>query len=595
MRLLGRFLDSKIELLGCNFITILLIFSSAFETFDRQLTYGIFVVSLTTSFFAITWFFFNRSVKIFPLSLMILVAFVYWIIDQLYREVLPLHEQVKICSLFLLFFICSQNCFKGQSLKLFYFICSLAGFCMSLWGIFQYMGIVKIYYRPVLVTGSFENPAGLAVFLSALFPSACFFVKEQDKILKKWGISVCVLIVFVVILSNSRAGIITLFVICTLYYYKYLRVVCGKYWFKKYTFLCVYLIGVLLLLSLYLWKKDSANGRIFIWLCSCKMFLEHWFIGIGGGSFMAKYMLWQAEYFAHNPDSVFGILADEVRHPFNEYLKILVEYGSIGIGIVLCILTNVIEVSKDNRMNQDLLPVFYSLLSIGIFACFSYPLFYLSIDIILILNIAIVASYSKKVWSIGRNMLITWCKSISVLYVFFLFVISVSWFKTEIKWQEIKDLASLGEFEKVLPCYAGMYKQMRHNGMFLYNYGAELYRIGEYESSVKILEECSSYFNNIDLQMLLANNYAQLKMNCEVEKCLKIASDMCPIRYIPSYKLFQFYLEVGDTNRAIEIGNRILNKKIKVESSLIECIKIDVKKNIYNLEGLCTVEHDDFF
>ena len=50
-------------------------------------------------------------------------------------------------------------------------------------------------------------------------------------------------------------------------------------------------IVLLLLVGLYFWKKDSADGRILIWLCSLDMFGDHWFFGIGSGKFQAEYML----------------------------------------------------------------------------------------------------------------------------------------------------------------------------------------------------------------------------------------------------------------------------------------------------------------
>jgi Lipid A core - O-antigen ligase and related enzymes len=51
--------------------------------------------------------------------------------------------------------------------------------------------------------------------------------------------------------------------------------------------------------------------------------------GHGIGGFQREYMLYQAEYFKNHPDSNYAMLADIVKHPFNEFL-LLVEQGLVG-------------------------------------------------------------------------------------------------------------------------------------------------------------------------------------------------------------------------------------------------------------------------
>ena len=46
-------------------------------------------------------------------------------------------------------------------------------------------------------------------------------------------------------------------------------------------------------------------------------------------------MDYQAAYFEKHPNSRFALLADNVKHPFNEYLSITVQFGLIGLLILL--------------------------------------------------------------------------------------------------------------------------------------------------------------------------------------------------------------------------------------------------------------------
>ena len=68
--------------------------------------------------------------------------------------------------------------------------------------------------------------------------------------------------------------------------------------------------------------------------------------GYGSGGFLANYMNYQAEYFARDTDSKYAILAGDVKHPFNEYILLVVNYGLIGFLLFLAFVFcgNVIDV-----------------------------------------------------------------------------------------------------------------------------------------------------------------------------------------------------------------------------------------------------------
>ena len=53
--------------------------------------------------------------------------------------------------------------------------------------------------------------------------------------------------------------------------------------------------------------------------------------GFGYKGFQANYMSNQAQYFGKNPHSRFKQLADNVTQPFNEFIKIAVNYGILGL------------------------------------------------------------------------------------------------------------------------------------------------------------------------------------------------------------------------------------------------------------------------
>jgi tetratricopeptide (TPR) repeat protein len=77
----------------------------------------------------------------------------------------------------------------------------------------------------------------------------------------------------------------------------------------------------------------------------------------------------------------------------------------------------------------------------------------------------------------------------------------------------------------------------------------------------------------MDVQMLLADNYRELKLYEEAERHLKLAAAMCPVRFMPLYQLAELYRETGRTAEALALARQILNKEIKIPSSTINAIK----------------------
>jgi hypothetical protein len=58
---------------------------------------------------------------------------------------------------------------------------------------------------------------------------------------------------------------------------------------------------------------------------------------------------------------------------------------------------------------------------------------------------------------------------------------------------------------------------------------------------------------------------------------------MCPVKFMPLYKLFQLYEITGNTENARKIAKVIIDKPVKVMSPTIVNIKQKVKRKINGL------------
>jgi tetratricopeptide (TPR) repeat protein len=308
------------------------------------------------------------------------------------------------------------------------------------------------------------------------------------------------------------------------------------------------------------------------------MILDNPLFGHGVGGFQREYMLYQAEYFRNHPNSSFAMLADIVKHPFNEYLLMLVEHGLIGGLFVGFFIFYLIREYRKNKNSEN----FYAMLGligVGVFACFSYPLGYPFVRLVAVFCAAFIMRYETKRWKIPKE-LSTFMKPIVLVVCLALLVVTCKMYYDEYRWNAIAQQSLAGETIAVMPDYAQLYKTMNRNGLFLYNFAAELNYIDRNKESNRLFMEASHFMNDIDLQLQMADNYQKMKQYNEAEKCLILASEMIPSRFIPLYRLAKLYEETNQNPKARRIAKQLLSKNVKIMSPEIMEIKDEMQEFI---------------
>ena len=241
-------------------------------------------------------------------------------------------------------------------------------FVLALHGILQYVGISS--NRSVFaITGSFDNPAGFAAALACALPLCFLFFKKNENYLRYSAIAAAGIMAIAIVLSGSRAGIFAVLVASTTWLLLQSKIISQK------SKIALVVALAALPLVLYFFKKDSADGRLLIWRCTMDMVADKPVFGHGHGAFQANYMLYQAEYFKANPDSRYAQLADNVMHPFNEYLLILSQYGIAGLSVFILLVFLLIRTYRRNPSDEKLAALL-SLLALAVFSFFSYPFRY---------------------------------------------------------------------------------------------------------------------------------------------------------------------------------------------------------------------------
>lgn len=439
------------------------------------------------------------------------------------------------------------------------------GLLQAIFGLLQFFGVFSSNNISFKITGSFDNPAGFVSVISMLYPIGLFWIIKTKRFERLIFLVSALILLISIVASGSRTGllaVLTSSTIITILESKKLKQL------LRYKIIYFFVIPVLLvgLFFLYRCKKDSVDGRILIWKVSANMIKEKPLFGFGVKGFHANYMYYQADYFRQFPESKYTYLADNVLHPFNEFIKITVNYGLVGLFVFLIILGLILKtiLYTPIRNMSVYLGIFATLI---VLSSFSYPLFYTPVWFLIIYYVVLL--YVDRLSIIKLSTL-----SKSFIFGICVLFLSLFMFKMwkEIRWKEISEKSQRGRTLEMLPNYENLYPSMKKNALFLYNYGAELNYVRKYKESIIIMNECCKKLNDYDVQMIMADNYYHLNKIPEALAAYELAANMIPCRFLPLYFQLVVFKNSGDSENSKRVALEIIGKKIKIKSSVVEDI-----------------------
>jgi O-antigen polymerase len=352
---------------------------------------------------------------------------------------------------------------------------------------------------------------------------------------------------------------------------------------KALVWILVFSVITLLIAFLYGLKKDSANGRILIWKVSLEMIKEKPLFGHGIDSFQSEYMKYQGAYFYHHPNSPYSSLADDNALAFNEFLKILVEQGLVGLIFIFSIVYMLFFRYKKKLKNSNINIYLAALIAILVFGTFSYPLSNLRFQLIVVFFIASVSNnasekhalrfnknmpivnslvdlgsqllnYKRQLkiavvsgWLMISLLLLYWIQSYSLVYIQFNNGLG----------DNVNHAAYLNRLEVA-------FSRLKNDGVFLYNYGKALNLSEKYNKAIPILLKSNDYISSSATYIELGISYQAIGDFEKARSAYITASYMIPSRFTPNYLLAKMLFKRGSISEAKQIANQLLNKDIKI-------------------------------
>jgi O-antigen ligase len=507
--------------------------------------------------------------------------------------------------------------FRNLNLKLFYGLLLaivISGIVQAIYGNLQLLGYYPSNHSGFKLTGSFFNPGPYAGFLVSVFPIALGLYLFKEEVVNRLQFDMeykrflhvntfikyavehipligIISIILVIPATQSRATWLAIIVSSLLLFelrYKILKkLFCHLSKLKKIVLAASIILFIgMSLLGVYHFKKGSSDGRLFIWKVSTEIIKDNPIFGVGFDRFKAHYMNYQANYFASYGETNETLVADNTYYAFNEFVQFVVENGVIGVFLFISVLYVIIKFSsaKENNYLSTILKT--SLLSIGVFAFFSYPVQILPIKLIIVVLLAALSKLGQNKikpfinFKIGTRIKLT-LKAFVIGGVLTTTIFSFKYIyklNTGFKnWQLALNSYQYSDYESAIQEYEAAYPELKNNGEFLMNYGKALSIYKQDKKAIQILEKAKTHLNTTIIETTLGDAYKNIKQYNEAEIAYKHAANMIPSRFYPPYLLAKLYDESGQKEKALVMAKTILEKEVKIPSTAIKEIQQEMK------------------
>ncbi len=440
----------------------------------------------------------------------------------------------------------------------------------------------------------FDNINLFANLIAILFGITLYgFLNCHRKSIKILHFVSILAIIYLLGISKSRSSIIATFLSACFMLVVHNRCMLVKLYKRLYFRIgsILLIVGILMLtMALILnYKTDSTSGRWFILKITMQTIKEKPLVGNGIGNFSRAYNDLQSDYFKSRPNDKKNIML-AANHPygFNEFLQVTNEIGLIGLAQLAFILYYIVRVYIAELLTKTKkypnIPFLGSTIAIFVVSAFSYPLrepliLYI---ILVIISVQLSQVYTKQlVHFTFRKKSFFSIVFISILMMYGIHVFSL--FNDQLAWKKI----SIQPFNsKTQKKYSDLYKRLKYDPYFLYNYGSELSLSGFHKESIKILNEAKQKVNDSDVYTYLGNSYEALEDFEKAENSFLEAYYRMPVKFYPLYRLMLLYQKANKDDEALKTARQIIYKEVKIHSDIVDQIINEAQEYIIKHKGV---------
>ena len=441
-------------------------------------------------------------------------------------------------------------------------------FCETVICFLQFCGIIKSSTDVFEVTGISFNPNITAMFIALSLPVIISFFNKSNK--KSTKIFLCLLIGFeliALILLKSRTAFLGVCVIVFLLllknYYKNRKII-------AIISVCVVLISILAIPKLYNLKKDSADGRFFIWKVATEMINKNP-SGYGYGTTQSDYNKAQSVYFQqHTTTKQEQNTAEFTFNLMNDYLETAVMGGIAGGILYLAFIISILYFGL-KHWNTN----FYAFIGVFVFAVMSlvnFAFFVPQIALLFTYYSAISTKNAKALFTININKNLFFIFGSVFLFIACGFIFTRYNINSAYNLLDNKNPAEAKVKLKRLNLFTPT------NEIYYRCFGDCYFAEKDFENALKYYSKAINYSYYPKTLIKMANCEFYLKNFGEALDNLQFTSNIQPVLFEPHYCEMMIYLNIKDLEKAHQKANFILQKEIKFENKKIDFYREQANK-----------------
>ena len=531
-------------------------------------------------------------------DLLILIFVIVIAVNYNYKNNLAPVSLITILQLGILWYICRVCYFWFPAFpKYAVYTVLLSGVIEAVWGIGQLYGFFPSNHFLFKTTGSFFNPGPYGGFIALMFPLVFHFwlvFRRRNRIFEYFFLAVGIVLLLVFPATLSRTAWIAAIIGCLLVVLFDTKAIAKLKDFKKLhsqkviplaAIITVFFMGSIYgILHL---KKDSANGRLFMWKITALAIKESPVQGVGLGGFPAAYAQTQMDYFKSGKGSeIEKWVAGSPEYAFNEYLRMFLEQGFVG-GISFLLLT--VLIIRSGIQNKQT-GAAGSFLALSVFAFASYPYYLWEFLIMWVLLGSVCVSKTEKIYQEKT------AKRHIYLSILFLIVLVISilfclkqfkpYLQARKEWNKLRPLYTMRAYESIIDEYEHLYTILSHNQKFVFEYAVTLNAVKQHAKADSVLVRglqlsCDPMFYNIK-----GRNFHEMKKYKEAETCYLNSTYLLPERIYPYYLLTKLYADSVNyqPEKMKQTARVVLEREPKVHSTAINEMRDEVKKIVKSKE-----------
>lgn len=471
----------------------------------------------------------------------------YYIVNIVFLSHSPVAHQVIITMECEAIYIFARLIIGSKrSTKVIVYVMAAAGVFECVVGLQQLIGGVYIGHAEKLMTGTFLNPGPMGIYIAVMLSACtCYYHQTHDRVV--WWSMIPMLIIMPA--TGSRTALLAYGVVGVLLY---------RSLFLRHWKICmVVILGIVA--GLYFVRQGSADSRVLMNMVALNEWKGHPWWGCGVGGYIQTLAQGQMQYFAAHPESKFVYCVGVTDMAFNEYVKVMVEQGVIGIVLML----NVVGWSIW-RLYKEQSPITGAMTALCVAAMFSYP-FELFPFMILASWFVAMAAGCKTIdcdWSLGKKDVAIMCVIITTGLTITLNR-EVNRRKKIVMDAEIfsntRDAVFIDHFYELLP-------DMNDNREFLFRFAKILRETGRYNDSNAILRMEAQLDTDPIVYVVMGRNYEDMNLYAEADRSYLQAFFLQPNRIYPLYRQMKLYERIGDNIRMNQKAMEIMTFTPKVAS-----------------------------